>query len=100
MPEIGTSGSMSGDGKRGVGHRPQATAPILDSTACTSTCATGDQTVKTIVRSEEKPDPRSKDRWFEPSIGVRNQAHRRLHSANIFGGCFTKRKGFGARNSK
>ena len=23
---------MSGDGKRGVGHRPQATAPILDST--------------------------------------------------------------------
>jgi hypothetical protein len=24
--------SMSGDGKRGVGHRPQATAPILDST--------------------------------------------------------------------
>ena len=31
MPEIGTSGSMSGDGKRGVGHWPQATAPILDS---------------------------------------------------------------------
>jgi hypothetical protein len=33
MPEIGMSVSMSGDGKRGVGHRPQATAPILDSTA-------------------------------------------------------------------
>jgi hypothetical protein len=32
MPEIGLSGLMSGDGKRGVGHRPQATAPILDST--------------------------------------------------------------------
>ena len=32
MPEIGTFGLMSGDGKRGVGHRPQATAPILDST--------------------------------------------------------------------
>ena len=32
MPEIGTPGLMSGDGKRGVGHRPQATAPILDST--------------------------------------------------------------------
>ncbi|MGA7324629.1 MAG: hypothetical protein WBX25_09155 [Rhodomicrobium sp.] len=32
MPEIGTSSSMSGDGKRGDGHRPQATAPILDST--------------------------------------------------------------------
>jgi hypothetical protein len=32
MPEIGMSGSMSGDGKRGVGHRPQATGPILDST--------------------------------------------------------------------
>jgi hypothetical protein len=30
--KIGTSGSMSGDGKRGVGHRPQATAPVLDST--------------------------------------------------------------------
>jgi hypothetical protein len=27
MPEIGTSGLMSGDGKRSVGHRPQATAP-------------------------------------------------------------------------
>jgi hypothetical protein len=33
MPEIGMSVSMSGDGKRSVGHRPQATAPILDSTA-------------------------------------------------------------------
>jgi hypothetical protein len=32
MPEIGTSSSMSGDGKRSAGHRPQATAPILDST--------------------------------------------------------------------
>jgi hypothetical protein len=32
MPEIGTSGSMSGDGKRSVGRRPQAAAPILDST--------------------------------------------------------------------
>ena len=30
MPETGTSGSMSGDGKRGVGHRPQVTALILD----------------------------------------------------------------------
>jgi len=35
MPEIGMSGSMSGDGKRSVGHRPQATAPILDSTLTT-----------------------------------------------------------------
>ena len=32
MPEIGTFGLMSGDGKRSVGHRPKATAPILDST--------------------------------------------------------------------
>jgi hypothetical protein len=32
MPEIGTSGSMSGDGKRSDGQRPQVTAPILDST--------------------------------------------------------------------
>ena len=35
MPETGTSGSMSGDGKRGVGHRPQVTALILDSTITT-----------------------------------------------------------------
>jgi hypothetical protein len=34
MPEIGTSGSTSGDGKRSAGHWPQATAPILDSTPC------------------------------------------------------------------
>ena len=33
MPEIGTFGLMSGDGKRSDGHRPQATAPILDFTA-------------------------------------------------------------------
>ena len=32
MPEFGTSGSMSGDGKRSAGLRPQATAPILNST--------------------------------------------------------------------
>src|SRR4051812_14665730 len=36
MPEIGTSSSMSGDRKRGVGHRPQPTAPILDSTKASS----------------------------------------------------------------
>jgi hypothetical protein len=36
MPEIGTSGSMSGDGKRSVGHRPQVTAPILNSTIATN----------------------------------------------------------------
>ena len=34
MPEIGTSSSMSGDGKRSVGHWPQTTAPVLDSTIC------------------------------------------------------------------
>jgi hypothetical protein len=32
MPEIGTSGSMSGDGKRSDCPKAQATAPILDST--------------------------------------------------------------------
>src|ERR1700680_1424141 len=37
MPEIGMSVSMSGDGKRSVGHRPQATAPILDSTTTSLT---------------------------------------------------------------
>ncbi len=35
MPEIGTSSSMSGDGKRSVGHRPQTTAPVLDFTFAT-----------------------------------------------------------------
>jgi hypothetical protein len=30
VPEIGTPGLMSEDGKRGDGHWPQATAPILD----------------------------------------------------------------------
>ena len=35
MPEIGTLGLMSGGGKRSAGHRPQATAPILDSTTFT-----------------------------------------------------------------
>jgi hypothetical protein len=38
MPEIGTSSSMSGDGKRSVGHRPQATAPVLDSTIASFRC--------------------------------------------------------------
>jgi len=32
MPEIGTSSSMSEDGKRSDGLRPPATAPVLDST--------------------------------------------------------------------
>ena len=32
MPETGTSGLMSGDGKRGNGQMVQVTAPILDST--------------------------------------------------------------------
>jgi hypothetical protein len=32
MPEIGTSGAMSGDGKRSDAAWPQATAPVLDST--------------------------------------------------------------------
>jgi hypothetical protein len=27
MPEIGSSGSMSGDGRRGVGHRPKLPRP-------------------------------------------------------------------------
>ena len=39
MPEIGTSSSMSGDGKRSDGLRPQATAPILDSTIASFRCA-------------------------------------------------------------
>ena len=33
MPEMGTSGLMSGDGKRG-GARASVPAPVLDSTKC------------------------------------------------------------------
>ena len=72
-----------GNGALAIGPklpRPSSTLPQR-----TSTCATSDQMVETIVRGEEKPDPHSKNRWFEPSIGVRNQAHRRLHSASILG---------------
>ncbi len=32
MPEIGTSGLMSGEGKRGDANKAQATASLLDST--------------------------------------------------------------------
>ena len=39
MPAIGTFGLMSEDGKRSVGHRPQATAPILDSTEASFSAA-------------------------------------------------------------
>src|ERR1700730_2893574 len=35
MPEIGTSGSMSGDGKRSVGPLAPSYPPILDSTPFT-----------------------------------------------------------------
>jgi hypothetical protein len=38
MPESGTSGSMSGDGKRSDGQRPPVTAPILDSTKASVRC--------------------------------------------------------------
>ena len=41
MPEIGTFGLMSGDGKRGVGHSPQATTPILNSTLAAVPAACG-----------------------------------------------------------
>jgi hypothetical protein len=51
MPQIGTSGSMSGDGKRSVGHPPQATAPILDST-------TSPTPVRDHVRFPRKAAPR------------------------------------------
>ena len=43
MPEIGTSGSMSGERKRSDGSQsePQATAPLLDSTkAAVGQCST------------------------------------------------------------
>ena len=42
MPEIGTSGSMSGDGKRGVAKMAVVTAPILDSTISTDAAPLAD----------------------------------------------------------
>ena len=74
MPEIGTSGSMSGDGKRSVGHRPQATALILDSTR--PICDIGGAAVAThscvgmseSVSCQNMPDSLSggvsRPRWF------------------------------------
>jgi hypothetical protein len=38
MPQIGTSGSMSGDGRRSDCPTAQATAPILDSTHAEDFC--------------------------------------------------------------
>jgi hypothetical protein len=55
MREIRTSGSMSGDGKRGVGHRPQATAPILDSTFAPSRPAARHVRERCIHRAEAGP---------------------------------------------
>jgi len=52
MPEIGTSGSMSGDGKRSVGHRPQATALILDSTRLTADL--GDKLAAVGIKDNER----------------------------------------------
>src|ERR1700730_14097494 len=49
MPEIGMSVSMSGDGKRSVGHRPQATAPILDSTISTGDILTARRRFQSIA---------------------------------------------------
>ena len=40
MPEIGTSGLMSGDGKRGGGNVALVPAPILDSTCRVPTLGT------------------------------------------------------------
>ena len=71
MPEIGTSGLMSGDGKRGDGLRPQATAPILDST--TADLEEGLFSCRSSVRSLRVSQPpykhRSIRRKREPSAG-------------------------------
>ena len=42
---------MSGDGKRGAGHRPQATAPILDSTCVNSSHPQPSTALRTTMRS-------------------------------------------------
>src|SRR5712664_3116917 len=54
MPEIGTSGSMSGDGKRSVGHRPQATAPILDSTTSADFGGAPSRQLSELLRASRK----------------------------------------------
>ena len=63
MPEIGTLGLMSGDGKRSAGHRPQATAPILNSTGaadflrCSDSVRDGGSTdvPGVVARTEDHP---------------------------------------------
>jgi hypothetical protein len=75
------SGSMSGDGKRGVGHWPQATAPILDSTTAhrpsVALAATGTTTQRVYRRQIplEPPVPwvspfRDFVHWRRPPLGV------------------------------
>src|ERR1700734_123056 len=56
MPENGTSGSMSGDGKRSDCPKAQATAPILDST--TNRAHRGSESAKVVVLQRLLDDSR------------------------------------------
>jgi hypothetical protein len=81
MPEIGTFGLMSGDGKRSVGNLPQATAPILDSTYKHGPPASGsayrgepDASATVSARQHLTPEPtpqRSGDGATSSSAGFR-----------------------------
>ena len=67
MPETGTSGSMSGDGKRGVGHRPQVTAPILDSTSNVVCSETG---ITSVIESKGTKGKRPSSGVHDPSLSI------------------------------
>jgi hypothetical protein len=72
MREIRTSGSMSGERKRSDGHRPQVTAPLLDSTRHDSvvrkpTCiAVHLRTCSALVRACSPANPRGERKTLCP----------------------------------
>ncbi len=78
MPETGTSGSMSGDGKRGVGHRPQVTAPILDSTISSDIAPRANVGVQgNSGRDKESPNPTflTPSETLETGVGFATKGH-------------------------
>ena len=81
MPEIGTPGLMSGDGKRGDGQRPQATAPILDST---NSDIGPDQHLRPAVRISHSPAMPSS--ILHTTIGPHEGHMRRRDFSTLLGG--------------
>jgi len=62
---------MSGDGKRGVGHWPQATAPIFDSTLREGACAPHERAGNRGYsghKSELRPD--NLDAFLQTKLGA------------------------------